>query len=194
MVTSSKWPNRRSIRLPQYEYASVGVYFVTICTHQRETNLGEVKDGKVLLSDAGEIVEHIWKRLTWFFKSIELDAFCIMPNHVHGIIVIERAMQRAVSKSSLGEEAAALPLQFGSPPQSIPAIVQNLKSVSAKKINLLRQTPGAPVWQRNYYEHVVRMSQGQQELQTIRKYIDDNPLKWELDSENPSYIAKPRGN
>ena len=102
-------------------------------------------------------------------------------------------MQRADLESSVGDDAAALPLRSGSPPQSIPAIVQNLKSVAAKKINILRQTPGALVWQRNYYEHIVRVGQDQQELNAIRKYIEDNPLKWELDLENPSQFAKPGG-
>ena len=185
MTFNSKQHYRRSIRMKGYDYTSVGAYFVTICTHQRECILGRIEEGVVLLSDSGRIIEHTWRRLPWFFTSIELDAFVVMPNHIHGIVSIVGAKQRAASQISTHADAAALPLQRGSVPQSLSAIIQNFKSVSTKKINVLRHTPSEIIWQRNFYEHIVRTINGERELIAIRKYITDNPMQWELDSENP---------
>jgi len=190
MAFNTQQHHRRSIRLQAYDYASPGAYFVTICAHQRECIFGDVVSGEVSLSDAGRIAEQTWKRLPWFFTNIELDAFIVMPNHVHGILVIVGVKQWATSDISIHGDATALPLRRGSPPKSLSAIIQNFKSVSTKKINAIRNTPGEPVWQRNYYEHIVRTSSGQRELDAIRKYIQDNPAQWELDRENPLHDAR----
>jgi REP element-mobilizing transposase RayT len=122
---------------------------------------------------------------------VELDAFVVMPNHMHGIIMIQgrgeaSAMPLHASKEPL--ESDASPLQRhpnGTQPRSLSAIVQNFKSVSTRKMNAARSTLGAPVWQRNYYEHVVR---DEEELAAIREYILGNPARWDEDENNPALL------
>jgi len=172
--------HRRSIRLRGYDYTRAGMYFVTICAKDRECLLGEVAGGEMRVNRQGEIVAAYWQAMPRHFSNLELDAFVIMPNHMHGIIMI-------VGAKHLPQFPNASPLRSSQPPHgtqpaSLAAIVQNFKSVSARKINLARGTPGAPVWQRNYYEHIVR---NQADLQRIREYVANNPLKWDLDQLHP---------
>jgi REP element-mobilizing transposase RayT len=165
--------HRRSIRLHNYDYAQPGAYFVTLCTHQRECLLGNIAEGMLRLSPPGHVIEECWQALPQYFHAVQLDAFVVMPNHVHGIICILEAPP--ADEASIQRHGAA--------PRSLTAIVGNFKTVSARRINQIRNTPGAAVWQRNYYEHIIRAPR---ELDAIRKYIVDNPLKWSLDHENPT--------
>ena len=117
---------------------------------------------------------------------MQLDAWVVMPNLVHGIIVITSDECRGEALPAEGSSAAnASPLQrpAGVAPGSLGAIIGNFKSVAARRINGLRGTPGAPVWQRNYYEHVAR---DERELNAIRQYIVDNPARWDYDTYNPA--------
>ena len=160
--------HRRSIRLRGWDYTRSGAYFVTICAH----------NGECLFEDPmlRRVVETMWRHIPCHFPHVRLDEFVVMPNHVHGIIWI-------VDKPVGAQHAA--PLQAGHTnvaPGSLSAIVRSFKSAVTKRINEIRNTPGAPVWQRNYYEHIVR---SEDELRRIREYIHLNPLKWELDRENP---------
>ena len=198
--------HRRSIRLKRYDYTQPGAYFITICTHNRQCLFGEVVNGEMLLNALGKIVRDEWRRTTEIRPNVKLDAFVIMPNHIHGIIVIhagprrgtlQRAptMERHVSTmerhvSTMEQHVptikqyATTTEQFGKPTSnSIPTIIRLFKSAVTKRINEIRGTPGIPVWQRNYYEHIVR---NDGELNRIRKYIINNPLKWEFDHENPN--------
>lgn len=152
-------PIRKSLRIPGYDYSQPGAYFVTIVTHGRECLLGQILDGRMALSDAGRIVERTWFDLPNRYPGIRLDAFVVMPNHVHGIITL-------LDSTWKGSE-----------------IVRGFKSVSARKINLIRDATGQPVWQRNYYEHIVR---DEGELQRIADYIETNPSNWLQDGENQS--------
>ena len=173
--------HRRSVRLPGHDYSSAGAYFLTICTHQREAPLGEIVNDEMVLSDSGRIVAQEWERTGALRSCATLDEFVVMPNHVHGIIMITDG-----GSSSVGAQRAA-PL----PPDAIPrndvqprslgAIVRGFKSAVTKRINALR---GTPFWQRGYYEHIIR---NDRELRAIRQYIADNLLKWALDSENPAH-------
>lgn len=156
--------HRRSIRLKEYDYAEVGAYFVTICAFQRDCLFGEVVGGEMQLNEFGMILEDAWADLPKHYSHAELDQFVIMPNHVHGIVVVK-------------EMAETSPKQHG-----FPEIIRAFKSFSAKRINQLRNNAGCPVWQRNYYERVIR---NESELTRAREYIVNNPLKWELDKENP---------
>jgi putative transposase len=187
--------HRRSIRLPGYDYRSAGAYFVTICTHQRD----------LLFEDPvlRRVAETLWQRIPRHFPHVQLDAWVVMPNHLHGIIVIsgdarrgeaspasgsrtEPAVADAVSivdEAVSGDASPLPPRPSGAPPGSLGAIVGNFKSVTARRINRLRGTPGAPVWQRNYYEHIVR---DERALTAIRQYIADNPARWAWDTYNPS--------
>lgn len=160
---------------------------------------GEIVNSGMVLNKVGQIVESVWSRLSEHFSSINLDECMIMPNHFHGIILIsERVKQDSpalpafdvnadigcIPDKGKADEALALPLHAlrGSVSGSLCSIVQNFKSISARKINLLRNNPGCPVWQRNYYERVIR---DENELSRAREYIVNNPMKWELDAENP---------
>ena len=199
--------HRRSIRLKEYDYAEVGAYFVTICAFQRECLFGDVVDSEVRLNEYGCAVLECWKNIQNHFKDVELDEFTVMPNHFHGILFIRNILVGAKQGSSAspacdlhgnrrvdqnhnksqnqGEagETFASPLPLGTHPGSLGAIIQNFKSVSSRRINKLRNNPGCPVWQRNYFERVIR---NEDNLSKAREYIVNNPMKWELDTENPA--------
>ena len=176
---------RHSIRLRDYDYSEPGAYFLTVCTKERERLFGEINQGEMKLNGAGKIVQSIWVQLPKRFPNIELNEFVIMPNHVHGIISIldlnvgagfPRPIKMSNNPSVRG--AVTAPLQSG----SLGQIVAYFKYQSTKQINLLRNMPGVPIWQRNYYEHVIR---DEHELFEMRQYTQENPLKWDLDPENP---------
>jgi putative transposase len=191
------WAQALSDKLLGYDYSWTGTYFVTICTHKRECLLGQVEDGAMVLSEYGRIVEQCWCALPHHFPGVELDAFVVMPNHVHGIITITafgrgEALAKQYQTKSPKWLANASPLQppqslrpHGTKSYSLGAMVQNFKSVSARRINQARLTPGALVWQRNYYEHVVR---NEDELNSIRQYVLGNPTLWEKDENNPNRL------
>lgn len=177
-------PHRRSIRLRGYDYTQAGAYFVTICTHEREYLLGQVVEEATVLSKCGHLVERSWFNLPRYFSGVELDAFMVMPNHIHGIIIIGRgeAFARLYGNERKFGVANASPLQpHGTQTGSLGAIIQNFKSVSTRRVNQRNRTPGIPLWQRNYYEHIVR---NETALNNIRRYIQANPLMWEYDVEN----------
>jgi REP element-mobilizing transposase RayT len=193
---------RRSIRLPGYDYTSPGAYFVTICVHDRECLLGKVEHEQMHLSDQGRLVETAWQALPKHFPYVDLDAFVVMPNHLHGIIVLsERTRGRGEASTMTGVEAMARPAGEDSPqsskgamdasplqipsapaPGSLGAIVGNFKSVTTRRINRMRGTPGAPFWQRNYWEHIIR---DERSLMRIRQYIQYNTARWAEDQLHP---------
>jgi len=152
--------HRRSIRLARYDYAEPGAYFVTICTDNRELSLqaDQVK----------EAVRSVWLGVPARFPHVVLDEFAIMPNHLQGIIIL--------ALTAAGKGAAS-----GAP--TLGQIIRAFKSLAAIEANRILGTSGRPFWQRNYYEHVIR---DEEELNIIRQYIRDNPLKWPLDPDNPA--------
>ncbi|WP_245971562.1 transposase [Calidithermus terrae] len=179
--------HRRSIRLKGYDYAQAGAYFVTICTRDRACLFGEVVDGEMRLNDAGRIARQCWLDIPNHFPHAELDQSVIMPNHVHGIIVLVNPSVGATHASPLRPVASPLRNRARGPQrQSISAIVGSFKSAVTKHINEHRGTPSMPVWQRNYYEHIIRDDSS---LQRIRGYIAANPLRWQYDRENPAAAA-----
>lgn len=167
---------RRSIRLSRYDYRQSGAYFITVCTKNREFLFGQIADGKMRLNELGMAVLNEWQRTERVRPGIKLDAFVIMPNHLHGILFLvyaEGTARRAPTEEVFGRPVSG----------SLPTIVRSFKSAAAMRINQIRNAPGAPVWQRNYYEQVIR---GEEELHRIREYVEKNPVMWETDSENPS--------
>lgn len=160
MKFDPKKHHRRSIRLKGYDYARAGAYFVTICTKGREHLFGRIEKGTVFPSEQGRIAERCWRHLSDHFWEVELDEFVLMPNHVHGIIIINHANEFNVGAKHLPDKgkatgvANASPLQtpHGTQSGSLGAIIQNFKSVSTRKINRMHHTPGVSQWQRNYYE------------------------------------------
>lgn len=182
--------HRRSIRLPGHDYTSPGAYFVTICVHGGQCLLGDIVDGEMHMSQFGQVVSHYWKRIPSHVAHVELDEWVIMPNHMHGIIVITgRGGASPVGTSSTGALTTgetqlsdpgtprdAPPLrQPAVQPGSLGAIVGNYKSVTTRRINRLRGTSGAPFWQRNYWEQIIRNDAS---LDRIRAYIRSNPAHW----------------
>lgn len=158
---------RRSIRLKEYDYTSSNWYYVTICTQDRQCIFGEIKESKMILNDHGKITEEELLKTKKIRKNVDLDYYVIMPNHIHVIIIMEG--------NSVGATRRVVPtLQRN----GLGAIIGQFKSVVTKRINKLENRPGQFIWQRNYYEHIIR---NEEDLFFTRKYIKLNPLKWELD-------------
>lgn len=183
--------SRHSLRLSGYDYGRPGAYFVTVCTQGRECLFGDVVDGEMVLSTFGQIVAEEWARTPKIRREIELDAFQVMPNHIHGIVVITGASNSSHDRG-LGADVGAhgrAPLQdnrgsgLWRPPKSLGSFIAGFKSAVTKRINIVRGEPGRSVWQRNYFERIIR---NEKELDSIRFYISQNPAKWRLDRENPS--------
>jgi len=159
---------RKSLRLKSYDYSSSGAYFITVCSYKKGLLFGEVSNDQAITNSFGLTVKKCWDDLPNHYPQINLDSFIVMPNHVHGIVWL---MHEAVGA---GLRPAPTPLS---------EIVRAFKSFSGRRINELRKTPSLPVWQRNYYEHVIH---DEEDLNKIREYITNNPLKWALDEENPA--------
>jgi len=259
--------HRRSIRLKGYDYTSPGSYFVTICTQDHACTFGEVVDGDMHLNPYGRVVDTYWSRIPRYFPHVMLDTWVVMPNHIHGIIVITDApalegdesppvderghgcrgeailesppatghdSESASSFISLGQMGIASPLPesppatghdseskpsstsmdpagiasplqtslsrqtsrhptppsrpHGVPSGSLGAIVGNVKSITARRINRMKHTPGGRVWQRNYWEHIIC---DERVYQRICQYIEDNPALWEEDQLHPDAPPNP---
>jgi REP element-mobilizing transposase RayT len=174
--------HRRSIRLRNYDYAQAGAYFVTVCTHNRECLFGEVVDGKMQLNAAGQMVEQCWLAIPEHFPHVELDAFVVMPNHIHGIVVITNPVEaQFIAPNTQG----AMNQGAMNRAPTLGGMVRAFKARSTRDIRL--REPGVSVWQRNYYEHIIR---SEESLMRIREYITNNPLQWALDRENPANIKQ----
>ena len=177
--------HRRSIRLTGYDYSQAGAYFLTVCAYRRGCLFGEIVDGQTRLNANGEIVNDCWHRLPEHYPNIKLDAFVVMPNHIHAIVVLTPGV-------GAGFKPAPTP-QRGPPPaptpqHGLPEIVRGFKTFSSRRINEGRRTSGVPVWQHNYYDHIIR---DEGALERIRQYIVLNPARWAQDEENPG--NNPRG-
>ncbi len=181
--------HRQSIRLKGYEYSRPGAYFVTICARNRECLFGNISDGQMVLNDVGRIIERVWEDLPSRLPSIELDALGVMPNHVHGIIAIvgaglappETRVRQTAPLQALPQKGAA------SSAPTLGDVVRAFKSISAIWVNGHLSRFGQPLWQRNYYEHIIRSDD---KLYRIRQYSRDNPMSWLEDRENPSARVK----
>ena len=178
---------RRPTRLPHFDYSQQGAYFVTICTRNRACLFGEVVDGEMQLSDVGEVAHTMWERIPTHAPLVETDAWIVMPNHVHGVIFIAGSDTVVSPNTGISPTVGATPASplqrpSGPPKRSLGAIVGSYKSAVSRRINELRRSRGAPIWQRNYYEHVIRDDTA---LNRIRQYIMENPARWAEDPENP---------
>ena len=175
--------HRRSIRLKGYDYSQAGFYFVTVCCYQRQRLFGKIVDGVMQLNQYGEIVQNEWLKSSIIRPEIELDEYVVMPNHFHGIIVINPVGANSASPLP----SSATPTHPSMKPRSLSSIIAGFKSAVTKKINLIRNAPGTPVWQRNYYEHIIR---NENALNNIRQYIINNPLSWHQDQLHPNNPSK----
>jgi putative transposase len=160
MNYNSELHHRRSIRLKGYNYSTTGAYFITICTHDREQLFGDIVDGTMALNELGNIIQLHWQKLEKHHANLILDRSVVMPNHLHGIMILDSSLEDS---------------------KSISGIVGSFKTFSARGINKIRKLKGIPVWQRNYYERIIR---NEVELDCVRQYIVNNPMKWQTDINN----------
>lgn len=197
--------HRRSIRLPGYDYTSPGAYFLTICVHRGECLLGEVVNSAMQPNEWGQIVHEEWLASAKIRPELKLDAFVVMPNHLHGIVWLlhtDATQTHNVPPPTVGAHGGAPDDSVhnvgahgrapGRVPQraarSLGSFVAGYKSAVTKRTNQLRDTPGLPFWQRNYWEHIIR---DEQSLNRIRQYIQDNPARWAEDQLHPHAPPNP---
>lgn len=185
-MPSKPLPCRRSIRLSGWDYSTPAVYFITICTHRRENLFtGSVRD----------IVADAWQAIPAHpaAQHVCLDQWVVMPNHLHGLLILTGIL---VELRLNGLDVGEMPFPLASPYHaatadarregrlisgSLGAVIGSFKSIVARRVNNIRRTPGSPVWQRGYYERIVRNAR---ELEAVRRYIEDNPRRWAEDRDN----------
>lgn len=205
MVFDADKYHRSSIRLRDYDCAQEGAYFVTICTRNRECVFGEIADGEMSLNHIGIIVRDEWLRSASIRREIRLEAFVVMPNHVHGIVFIldggphrvgatggrppvpqdnrpTTEKNRATAGRPYKQRQLATP---GPKKRSLASFIGGFKSACTRSLNESEGRAGIVVWQRNYYEHIIR---NERSLTAIREYIEANPFRWQDDPENPDVI------
>lgn len=164
--------NRKPLRLKHFNYSSDGYYFVTICTKNRECRFGNISNGQIVLNCAGSIVQSEWNGLCERFSGIRLDESIVMPNHVHGIVALVGA--QFIASNDRRPTTGAM-----NRAPTIGDMVRSFKAASTRRIRLAGITHFG--WQRNYYERVIR---NENELNSFRQYVIDNPVKWNDDPEN----------
>jgi REP element-mobilizing transposase RayT len=162
--------HRRSIRLKGFDYSSPGYYFVTICVRGGQCLLGDIVDGEMVYSEYGRIANESWLWLAENYDYISLDEWTIMPNHMHGIIIFADVGRGGSRTAPTGTR------------KPLGRLIGAFKTVSTKQINDLRDTSGAPFWQRNFWDHIIR---NERALVAIRNYIINNPIHWEADRLYP---------
>ena len=164
-------------RLEGWDYTSTGWYFVTICTRDRIPYFGEVRDGEMQLSPIGKILAEEWQKTAQVRPYVSLDEWVIMPNHIHGIIVIHSDDTVETSRRDVSTGVPRLKSR------SLSAIINQIKSVCTKRIRAAGVLNFG--WQPRYYDHIIRDNE---DLDRIREYIIGNPDKWEDDEENPANV------
>ena len=178
---------RKRTRLIGYDYAAPGGYFITAVVKDRLSVFGEIRNGRCLLNPFGQIVEEQWRWLHEQYLYLTMDEFVVMPNHIHGIINIADC----IDNGSVGNGRDRSPLDNHPSPdhhaqqktKSLSELIGAFKTTSSKRIH----RSGLPSfhWQKSFYERIIR---NDQELTRIREYIQTNPLRWELDIENPGHL------
>lgn len=188
--------HRRSIRLKGYDYSQPGAYFVTICINQGLHTLGEIRNSRMYPSQPGQMVQKLWDELPLHYPGVAVDAFVLMPDHVHGIIIVQ-TVPRCLPNNSAGGTTGGLPLPSYRPspsdratqPMTLGDVVHRFKSLTTAKyrhgVMNLGWTPFPKrFWQRNYYESIIR---DEQSWDKIRGYILNNPIGWESE---PLHLQK----
>jgi REP element-mobilizing transposase RayT len=192
---------RQSIRLKGYDYSQSGLYFITICCYQRECLFGNIINSQMILNNFGQLIKEEWLKSAEIRKEIELDDFVIMPNHFHGIVIINQEINSHFMKNDVDfqdnnvgangrsplQQIQSSPPKISMKPKSISSLIAGFKSATTKKINVIRNTHQNPVWQRNYYDHIIRNDES---LARIREYVQNNPLSWENDQLHPNNPSK----
>lgn len=181
---------RKSLRLEGYDYSNEGAYFVTLIAYKHRCTFGKIKAGNIFLSNLGRIAYEEWFKSADLRTEIELyeDEFAILPNHIHGIVWIDPSVGRHSKDGTANQHVVRatgqLPIhneengRRGPKPKSLSSFIVGYKGQVTRKINKINPTPGEPIWMRNFHDRVIR---NERELNAIREYIQNNPLKWELD-------------
>jgi REP element-mobilizing transposase RayT len=164
---------RRSLRLPGFHYAREGAYFLTICAFQKRCLFGTVRGEEVELSDLGRIVAECWTAIPQHFPHAELTPHIVMPNHVHGIVVLNSGARPAKGQTEAYQKPVA---------GSVATLVRGFKAAVTLRARRAAMALPHPIWQRNYFERVLRS--GKQYTDALR-YILENPTRWQFDKENP---------
>lgn len=171
--------NRQSIRLQEYNYSQSGIYFVTINSKDRNNIpdfFGKIVDGAMLLNDLGKIVEEVWQEIPDHFKGVELDTFVIMPDHMHGLIIINEIEELSHNPGNLiYQNRGVVSQERALKKRSLGSIVGSFKAEVSRRIIRKLKTERASIWQRNFYERIIR---DDKELETVRCYIENNPANW----------------
>jgi putative transposase len=182
-------PQRRSIRWRGYDYSQCGVYFITVCVEKRLPLLADVVNSQCVLEESGEMIQKMWLDLPQRFSSLIFDEYVIMPNHFHGIIIIENAVTREIrdtNRATTGRATTRVAPTVGDIVGAWKSLTTNAYIEGVKNFGW---TPFPQrLWQRNYYERVVRT---ECELNAIREYIAFNPVRWHQDPENPNPQGQP---
>jgi putative transposase len=175
--------HRQSIRLKNYDYRSAGVYFVTLCTFQKQHLFGEIADGKMILNELGSIVHFEWKWTEIIRPMMDMDVYVVMPNHLQGIVVFgeDSNAPKPISNDVHADVGAHSCAPLHRPKRSLGSFISQFKATTTKRINNVCDTSGTPVWQPNYYEPIVR---SEKDCNRIREYIQYNPQNWKTDEEN----------
>ena len=174
MLYNPEKHRRRTIRLQDYDYSQAGAYFITVCTKNRERLFGDVVGETMNLSVVGKMAKMFFEAIPSHFQSVALDEFIVMPNHLHGIIIIQNVGVQnfePLQKQNIFQHII---------PKSLGSIIRTYKSAVTHWCR--NNGYGNFVWQRNYHEHIIRKEEA---LNCIREYIMTNPLSWDLDKENP---------
>ena len=159
-----------SMRSKGYNYAKPGKYFVTMVTKNRKCLFGQITNGLMVLNEFGLVIKQCWEWLENQYEYVELDEFVVMPNHFHGIIILND--ERGVSRNT----SSVIPLNR----KPLGRLVGAFKTVSTKQINQIRKTPGVKVWQRDFHDQIIR---GREDLHRIRQYVQVNPQKWDQNAD-----------
>ena len=188
--------HRRSIRLKHYDYSREGAYFVTVVTQDRQGVLAEIVTDEIVLTEAGTMVWEIWRAMPTFYPGVEVDACVVMPNHVHGIVVMTGLEKTLASDGQVGSKPGQAPVPAPTEAAAAPAenpmrmslseVVHRFKTMTTTRYMAGVHQRGWPgfrkqLWQRYYYEEVIRTVARWNE---VRQYIADNPRRWHEDEEN----------
>ena len=205
MTGKNEKKNRRSLRLPDCTYGGPGAYFITLCVQDHRCVFGRIFGGEMRFNRSGIIVKEEWLRTGRMREEVKLGCYAVMPNHFHGILFIQgdiRTRRRHGEKGTARrapthhpddfprfDDGTAMLRSFGDPASgSLPAVVRGFKSAVTRRVNKMRNTPGARLWQRNYYERVIRDAE---EFDFTRAYILENPARWAFDRNNPGMEGEP---
>jgi REP-associated tyrosine transposase len=194
MPSPSSPYRRRSVRLQGYDYAQDGAYFVTICTANRACLFGQIVDGELRLDAFGEAVQRLWEDMPAHHRGVELDAFVVMPNHIHGIVVFaydegEAGLATTGAQETRRADEAGLATTTTTGAvrarrkRTLGTVVAGFKSAVSREARAGRIPAPVSLWQQGYYEHIIRSEAA---LDRIREYIANNPAKWAFDHDNPA--------